>query len=141
MKKALTLLLCALILLASFTACDNSADPKEITCEEIIAAYKDAGYSVLYHGHEGDEAYNDLGIYCSFEIRDPDNEDNYMYADRYFTEEEAQAAGREQQFNVAVWLIFGMFGEWRWLHTGHYGDMVYSTFERKMLMPLQELMN
>ena len=138
MKKIISIIL-LFSLVFSITACGKS-EPKEISCEEIIAAYKDAGYSVLYHGHENDTAYNDLGIYCSFEIRDPNNEDNYMYVDRYFTEEEAQAANKEQQFNPILWLFFGIFGEWRWLHTGCYGDLTYSTFDKKMIEPLKELM-
>ncbi|MBQ7344042.1 MAG: hypothetical protein IJW53_04680 [Clostridia bacterium] len=138
MKKIFSIIL-LLSFALSLTACGKS-EPKEISCEEIIAAYKDAGYSVLYHGHENDTVYNDLGIYCSFEIRDPNNEDNYMYVDRYFTEEEAQAANEEQQFNPILWLFFGVFGEWRWLHTGYYGDLTYSTFDRKMIKPLKELM-
>ncbi len=139
MKKILSIFLFILLVL-SLVACGNS-EPKEISCEEIIAAYEEAGYSVLYHGHENDTVYNDLGIYCSFEIREnPDNADNYVYIDRYFTEEQAKAANQEQQFHPILWLFFGVFGEWRWLHTGCYGDIVYSTFEYKMLKPLQELM-
>ena len=95
---------------------------------------------MLYHGHESDTAYNDIGIYCSFEIRDPDNADNYMYIDRYFTEEDAKAAIKEQQFNPILWLFFGIFGEWRWLHTGCYGDLTYSTFDREMIKPLRDIM-
>ena len=139
MKKIISILL-LLSFALSLVACGKS-EPKEISCEEIIKAYKDAGYSVLYHGHENDTVYNDLGIYCSFEIReDPDNTANYVYIDRYFTDEQAKAANEEQQFNPILWLFFGVFGEWRWLHTGCYGDIVYSTFAYKMLKPLKELM-
>ena len=94
---------------------------------------------MLYHGHENDEVYNDLGQYCAFEIRDPDNEDNYMYVHRYFNEEDAKAASKEEKYNLILWLFFGIFGERRWLHTGCYGDLTYSTFDRKMIKPLQEL--
>ena len=100
MKKIISILL-LLSLCFSFTACVKS-EPKEISCEEIIAAYEDAGYSVLYHGHENDESYHDLGMYCCFEIRDPDNEDNYMYVSRYFSAEDAKAACEERQFNVIL---------------------------------------
>jgi hypothetical protein len=132
----------AIVLLSVFlslAACVPS-EPKEISCEEIIAAYKDAGYSVLYHDHEQDEVYNDLGQYCAFEIRDPNNEDNYMYVHRYFNEEDAKAASKERQFNVILWLFFGIFGEWRWLHVGCYGNIEYETFDWKMIKPLKELM-
>ena len=143
MKKLLALCLSILLLLSlcfSFTACVKS-EPKEISCEEIIAAYEDAGYTVLYHDHENDIVYNDLGQYCAFEIRDPNNEDNYMYVHRYFNEEDAKAASKERLFNPILWLFFGIFGEWRWLHVGCYGNIEYETFDRKMLKPLKELMN
>ena len=137
MKKILSILL-LLTLCFSFTACVKS-EPKEITCEEIIAAYKEAGYSVLYHGHENDESYHDLGMYCCFEIRDPDNEDNYMYVNRYSNEEDAEATCKERQFNPILWLFFGIFGEWRWLHVKCYGDIEYETFDYRMMKPLEKL--
>lgn len=138
MKKIISIIL-LLSFALSLTACERS-EAKEITCEELIGAYKDAGYSVLYHGHEDDVVYNDLGQYCVFEIRDPNNEDNYMYVHRYFTEEEAKAAADERQFNPILWLFFGIFGEWRWLHVGCYGDIEYETFDYKMLKPQKGLM-
>ena len=137
MKKIIAIIL-LLSLALSLSACNKEA--REISCEELIQAYKDAGYNVLYHGHEGDEIYNDLGQYCAFEIRDPNNEDNYMYVHRYFTVEEAKAAAEERQFNPVLWLFFGIFGEWRWLHVGCYGDIEYETFDRKMIKPLKALM-
>ncbi|MBQ8414577.1 MAG: hypothetical protein IJX58_04960 [Clostridia bacterium] len=137
MKKTLSIIL-LLSLCFSFSACVKS-EPKEISCEEIIAAYKDAGYTVLYHGHENDESYHDLGMYCCFEIRDPDNEDNYMYVNRYFNEEDAEATCKERQFNPILWLFFGIFGEWRWLHVKCYGDIEYETFDYRMMKPLEEL--
>ena len=138
MKKIISILL-LLSFALSLVACGKS-EPKEISCEEIIKAYKDAGYSVLYHGHENDTVYNDLGQYCAFEIRDPNDDDNYMYVHRYFNEEDAKAASKERQFNPILWLFFGIFGEWRWLHVGCYGNIEYETFDRKMIKPLKELM-
>ena len=137
MKKLISILL-LLSLPFSLSACVNS-EPKEISCDEIIAAYKDAGYTVLYHGHEDDENYHDLGMYCCFEVRDPNNEDNYMYVHRYFKAEDAKAACDERQFNPVLWLFFGLFGEWRWLHVRCYGDIEYETFDYKMMRPLEKL--
>lgn len=138
MMKRLISLLLIFALALSLIACAPS-EPKEISCEEIIEAYEAAGYSVLYHGHENDVIYNDLGQYCSFEIRDPDNEDNYMYVHRYFKEEDAKAAIEENSFNPVLWLFFGIFGEWRWLHQGYYGDITYESFDYEMLKPMKEL--
>ena len=137
MKKIISILLLLSLSLSLF-ACQNP-EPKEISCEEIIAAYEEAGYYVLYHGHEGDECYYDLGYYCAFEVRDPDNDNNYMYVHRYFSEEDAKAACEERQFNPVLWLFFGIFGEWRWLHVRCYGNIEYETFDYKMMMPLEKL--
>ena len=137
MKRIISIVL-LVTLVFSFTACRTN-EAKEISCDEIIAAYKDAGYSVLYHGHENDENYHELGIYCCFEIRDPNNEDNYMYVNRFFREEDAKARCEEGQFNPVLWLFFGIFGEWRWLHVRCYGDIEYETFDYKMMIPLERL--
>ena len=137
MKNVISFLL-AITVLLSCTSCMTGKN-KEITCEEIIAAYEDAGYYALYHGHENDENYHELGMYCCFEIRDPSNEDNYMYVNRYFTEEDAKTAADERQFNPILWLFFGIFGEWRWLHVGYYGNIEYETFDHKMLFPMYSL--
>lgn len=137
MKKIIAILL-LLFLALSLTACGNS-EPKEITCEEIIAAYDDAGYNV-FHNHDA-PVYYDLNQYCYIKISDPDDpENNYLYVTRYFTEEDAKAAAEELEFNPVLWGFFGIFGEWRWLHTGYYGDLTYETFDKKMIKPLKELM-
>lgn len=141
MKRLLALCLTPLLLISislSFYACVKT-ESKEITCEEIITAYEEAGYSVLYHGHENDTMYNEDGIYCSFEIRDPYNEDNYMYVHRYFSEEDAKTASKERRFNPILWFFFGIFGEWRWLHVRCYGDIEYETFDYKIMKPLENL--
>ena len=53
---------------------------------------------------------------------------------------DAKSAADERQFNPILWLFFGIFGEWRWLHVGYYGDIEYETFDRKMIKPLKALM-
>lgn len=137
MKKIISILL-LLSLAFSLTACGKS-EPKEITCEEIIAAYDDAGYNV-FHNHD-DPVYYDLNQYCYIKISDPDDpENNYLYVTRYFTEEDAKAAAEDLEFNPVLWGFFCIFGEWRWLHTGYYGDLTYETFDKKMIKPLKELM-
>ena len=62
-----------------------------------------------------------------------------MYLDRYFTEEDAQTVYEEYGYNAVLWLFFGIFGEWRWMQRGVYGDILYETFERDMLKPLKKL--
>ena len=61
--------------------------------------------------------------------------------EKYYTKEDAEDMVKEQQFNPILWLFFGIYGEWRWLQNGHYGDVYYSTFDSKMIKPLKSLMN
>ncbi len=136
--KKLTAFLVLVCFIFSFTACGKS-ELKEISCEEIIAAYEDAGYNT-FHNHD-DPVYYDLNQYCYIKVTDPDDpENNYLYITRYFTEEDAEVAGEELEFHPVLWAFFGIFGERRWLHTGHYGDLTYETFDLKMIKPLKKLM-
>ncbi len=137
MKKIISILL-SLSLCLSFTACGKSK-PKEISCEEIIEAYEDAGYEVDFHNHN-DPIYYDLNQSCHIKITDPDDpEDKYLYITRYFTDKDAKAASKENKFNPVLWMFFSIFGEYRWLNTGYYGDLTYETFDTKMLKPLKGL--
>ena len=140
MKRIIAILL-VLACLLSFPSCSFISRKeitlsKELTCDEILSAYREAGYSVRYHNHD-DPVYYDLNEYCSMEIHDPnDPEDDYIYITRYFTVEDAKTAGAERQFNPILWLFFGIFGEWRWLITARYGDTCFETFDPKMLLPM-----
>jgi len=137
MKKIISAFL-ILSFVLSLTACGRS-EPKEISCEEIIEAYKNEGYNVEFHNHD-DPIYYDSNQSCQIMITDPkDPENNYLYITRYFTEKGAKAASRENEFNPVLWMFFSIFGEHRWLITGHYGDLTYETFDMKMLKPLKEL--
>ena len=142
MKRALLIFLSLLLLLPlllSMTSCGGKS-ATDLSCEEIIAAYEEAGYGV-WHNHD-DPYYYDLNEACYIKISDPDApEENYVYITRYFTEEDAEAAYEEGKFNVGLWLFFGYVGgEWRWMHVRRYGDVVVQTFEWDMLEPLRDLM-
>ena len=135
MKKIISI-----VLLLSFalciTACGNSTEPKEISCEDIIKAYQDAGYFISYHSHSEDpEEY-----YCYIIIyENEDSTSDLMEITFYNTIEGAKEAAENRRYNIAIWMFSAMYGEFRWLRTGCYGDMTYGTFDRKMIKPLREL--
>ncbi len=137
MKKLLSVLL-----LFSFVLCLASCEEKEtknLTCEEIIAAYEEAGYRIAYHNHR--EAPTESGVTCNLLIEDPDNPDkNYLYIDRYADAEQAKTAAEEGEYNLATWFIFAMGGEGRWLTSESYGDLHYHTFQKRLTKPLKNLM-
>ena len=136
MKKIISIIL-LLSFCFSFTACGNSTEPKKISCEDIIKAYEDAGCFVSYHSHSEDlEEY-----YCYIIIyENEDSTSDLMEITFYNTVEGAKEAAENRRYNIAIWMFSAMYGEFRWLRTGCYGDMTYSTFNHKMLKPLRELM-
>ena len=105
MKKIISILL-LLSFCFSFTACGKS-EPKEISCEEIIVAYEDAGYTVKYHNHS--EPNTESDVICHIQIYDPNNpESNYLYIDRYSDAEKAEKAAKEGEYNIAIWVVFAI---------------------------------
>lgn len=136
MKKSIAILLLFTLIL-SFTSC-NESESKEISCEQIIQAYEDAGYVVVHHTH--DDTYESLNIWCSMKIKIAEKVDNdfinCIYIDRYNTADNANNARTQ---NMASDIIYSI-GELRWRNTGTYGDIYYSTFNKELLNPLKELM-
>ena len=135
MKKIISIIL-LLSLCFSFTACGNSTESKEISCEDIIKAYEDAGYFISYHSHSecSSEYYCYIIIY-----ENEDSTSDLMEITFYNTIEGAKEAAENRRYNIAIWMFSAMYGEFRWLRTGCYGDMTYETFNRKMIKPLREL--
>ena len=136
MKKILSIIL-LLSFALSLTACGNSSEPKQISCEDIIKVYEDAGYFISCHSHSEDSEEH----YCYIVIyENEDSSSDLVEITRYNTTEGAKEAAENRKYNLAIWMVAAMYGEFRWLRTGCYGDMVYSTFDYKMLKPLKELM-
>ena len=135
MKKLISILL-IITIACSFISC-GTQEAKEISCEKIIDAYEDAGYFVSYHSHSEDlEEY-----YCYIIIHEnEDSTSDLMEITFYNTEEGAKKAAENRRYNIVTWVFAAMYGEFRWLHTGRYGDLTYSTFDYKMIKPLMELM-
>ena len=136
MKKIISLIL--LISFAfSFTACDNKTEPKEITCEDIIKAYEDAGYYVT-HGEHKTQAESSQLCYIKANLTE-DSDSDYIYFITCFTEKQAKEAKKTDKYNLAVWLYATVSGESRWLTTGTYGKIEYSYYNSKLIKPFNEL--
>ena len=136
MKKIISIIL-LLSFVLSLTACCNSTEPKEISCEEIIAAYEDAGYYVT-HGEHKDEAEGSQLCYIKASLTE-DSDSDYIYFITCFTEEQAEEAAETDKYNLAVWLYATVSGESRWLKTGTYGKIAYSYYNSELAKPFNEL--
>ena len=138
MKKVVAFCLAAITVVLCLSGCGNS-EFREISCDDIIAAYEEAGYTVSYHLHRDTDAETD--VICNIQIVDPDNpERNYLYIDRYADEATAQTAAEEGKYNIALWLIASLYGELRWLKSEQYGEIHYHSFSREMINLFEELL-
>ena len=136
MKKIISIVL-LLWLCFLFRACSNSAEPKEISCEDIIKAHEDAGY-IVAHGEHKAEAESSQLCYIKASLTE-DSDSDYIYFITCFTDEQAKEAAETDKYNLAVWLYATVSGESRWLKTGTYGKIEYSYYNSKLIKPFNEL--
>lgn len=135
MKKLLSILL-LLSFALSLISCGKS-EPKEISCEDIIKAYEDAGYSVTHGGHK-DEADSTQLCYIKASLT-VDSDSDYIYFITCFTEEQAEEAHKTDKYNPAKWMYAAAMGETRWLKSGTYGKIEYSYYNSELIKPFEEL--
>lgn len=135
MKKIYACIL-AVLLCITFVSC-GKVEPKELSCEDIIKAYEDAGYYVM-HGEHKDEADSAQLCYIKANLTE-DEDSDYIYFITCFTEEQAEEAAKTDKYNLAVWLYAAVSGESRWLKTGTYGKIEYSYYNPKLIEPFNEL--
>jgi hypothetical protein len=137
MKRIIALLL-VFTFLISLSACATETEPREISCDEIIAAYEAAGYAVEHFDRFSEED----ALKCSVHVSSRENpEKNYLYINIHRSEDSARAAAEDTKYGIATWIVFATCGEWRWLKVGYYGVIEYSTYNDEMLKPLKGLMS
>ena len=114
--KRLSIILIALVLLLAGCAPQYRTD---ITREEIVAAYEDAGYSVSSRVY--DEKL-DHGEIAYIQADHPNGD--YIYFSIFETEKEAQAYKAEYYHPVMTSLFSVIYGQPSWPRWGVYGCIV-----------------
>ena len=137
MKKTISVLLLLSILLLSCASCSHMESTNEVSCEDIIKAYEDAGYYVA-HGEHREETDSSHLCYIRASVTEEPYGD-YIYFITCFTEEQAEEAAKTDKYNLAIWLYATVSGESRWLKTGTYGKIEYSYYNSKLIKPFNEL--
>ncbi len=136
MKKVLSLLF-MLSFALSLAACGSNSEIKEISCDEIIKAYEDAGYYVT-HGEHKNEAESSQLCYIKANTS-ADSDSDYIYFITCFTEEQAEDAHKIDKYNLVIWLYAAVSGESRWLKSGTYGKIEYSYYNPELIEPFNKL--
>ena len=137
MKKIISILLLFSVVV-SFIACGSNGEVKELTCDEIVKAYEEAGYYVTHGEHCGEEGYH-YRCYIVVKFNEEDNPADYIYFTTYWNEEEAQKATEIDKYHIVKWIFALPFGEYRWLKAKTYGKISYSYYNSEMVKPFNEL--
>lgn len=124
--------LIALTFLLLLTGCSRR---KDITCQEIVAAYEAAGYSVSTERYDERLEYGRVGY---IQANHPDG--GYIYFSIFGTEEEAQAYIKQFYHPVMMGLFSVIYGDPSWPRWEAHGCIVveydrpvfYHVFENLM---------
>ncbi len=132
MKKAISILLLLAMVAAMFAGCAGKQG-RPVSCDEVIAAYKAAGYRV-YHRDYPEKEY---GYSCCIEI---DSEDGEHISFHFFeTNQEAEDYAKEREYNWAVWLISVAMQQPTWITTKTYGNIEIEYTSGKLYQPFTNL--
>ncbi len=133
MKRAISFLMIISILILALPSC-TSKTVTAPTCDELITAYEDAGFSI-FHSEDTEDA-SDWN--CYVKVWD---EDEYDYVFFYFfdTPEKAKARDDEREYNVLIYLFSVIYGNPQWLHTETYGNIEYEYSNSDLIKPFKEL--
>ena len=134
MKKTIILSILVVFLLTLWSCGNKNTD---LTCEQIIEAYENAGYTNIYHKH-GSYDTNNLECYIII-YRDSTDSSDLAEIKIYPTEEDAENAQSVDNYNVVKWFVAAMLGEGRWLEVGRIGKIEYSSYNSNLLEPLKNL--
>lgn len=134
MKRIIALFL-LLTMALTFSSCGSK--PDEITCEDVIKVYEDAGYYVKHSQHHEDDYY----CICTISIRksEADYEGDHIYFAFFRTAKEAKADAKQTKYNIVKWIFALAFGEARWLKSKTYGKISYSYYNSDMVKPFKTL--
>lgn len=137
MKKCL-LLIFTLLLLFTLISCDNdnTIAEKEITCDDIIEVYKEAGYEI-FHKETTDQDYD---WNCYVKCTAPDSDD-YIFFYIFDTNEEAVNYADGRDWNILLYFFSELFGDPSWLKTKSYNNIAIEYDQKELYKPFESLLN
>ena len=96
------------------------SNPREISCQDVIDAYENAGYQVFHK----DERDSETGQVCYVRVEDNDS-DEYIYFAFFNSAESAKARAEQRQWNVFLWLFSVIYSDPQWVIAKTYGNIEY----------------
>lgn len=132
MKRFLGLFILLTMALSMFAGCKGKEE-REISCEEVIAAYEEAGYDVWHRDYPEKE----YGYLCEVTIEEEDGDSIRFHF--YETNEEAQAEAEERRWNGLLWMFSAIYGDPTWLKTECYRNIEIEYDDDDLYEPFKEL--
>lgn len=132
MKKVIALLLTAVLLLGC-TGCKR--ETKAISCDDVIAAYEDAGYTIFHK----ETAAEDYTYSCYVQATHPETGEYIMF--HFFNSPEAaESYADTRQWNLVLWLYSAASGQPTWLATETYNNIEIEYDNGDLYKPFQTLL-
>ena len=137
MKKYISILMLFLSVI-SLASCDsqNITSDKEITCEDIIKVYEEAGYDI-FHKETTDQDYD---WECYVKCTAPDSDD-YIFFYIFDTNEEASNYADGRDWNILLYFFSELFGDSSWLKTKSYNNIAIEYDQNELYVPFESLIN
>ena len=132
MKRICCLFLLASLVLSVFSGCSGGIG-RRVTCQEVIAAYEEAGYDV-YHQDYPEKEY---GYLCEVTIEEEDGDSIRFHF--YETDEEAEAYAEERQWNWALWMFSVIYSDPTWLETETHYNIEIEYDDEDLIKPFRKL--
>lgn len=131
MKRILCLFFLPALLLSVFSGCSGKSRP--VTCDEVIAAYEEAGYEVSHR----DYPEREYGYLCEVTIEEEDGDSIRFHF--YETDEEAEAYAEERQWNWALWMFSVIYSDPTWLETETHYNIEIEYDDDDLIKPFRKL--
>ncbi len=135
MRKIIACFLLISLLAGGLSSCGGN-EKAAPSCEEVVAAYEEAGYKTFHVENEyKDDEYDDV---CYVQVW---LEDQYESAYFYFfdSEEAAVAMDEQREFHILIYLFTIIYGDPTWVWTKTYGNIEYEYEDPKDIKPFKEL--
>ena len=129
-KMLLSLIL--VILMTALISCNNTK--KEITCEDVIQVYEEAGYKVFHKETTTDDLKWDCYVQCTAK----DSED-YIVFHFFENNETATLYADEREWNVILFIFSCAMFEPTWLTTKTYNNIEIEYHKNYLYKPFESL--
>ncbi len=133
MVRIVSIILLTCLVLSALASCKNG-EIKEITPEQVVMAYEEAGYDVWYSEEDDDPIEGERHT-----VRATHENGDYIFFHFFDSVENAEAYADTRQYNVVIWLFSVIYGDPSWLTTETYGNIEIEYDNKDLYEPFEEL--